>query len=1573
MITVSFESESLLSLAQERAPFLVVPFLTRGEVSYTTARHLTQKSRLARPPTALRETASDGRLIPTPDIRKITAAGGVGLKELGVIRGSKLFSLIISPFDYDEAGNIISSYGLIEIRLTSSFPFPDKPEDISRALKRKTLRAIREKIPATSGSRIRIVVSEDGIYRITGKELEAAGVTLTGFTPENITLWNRGRQIPILLETGGKNAFTADCAFEFYGTANRLNCPDGRPDMYRDPFSSENIYFLTVDSAVAVQRFIFESGAQGRADDATDLTDNSFSQSTHLEEDQRYDRLDASDMDQPSERRDHWFWTSVPSQGLKRLSFRIAYPDTTAMRPLQVRAAFHGLTASERFSSADEPVACRHAAELFINETRMLGTEWYGQTANIVGAGVERRIPQSILHHGVNTLSVYNAGSGSPGASELALNWIDLTYQRLYAADHDYLKFSAPPGSKPGLYKFLIRNFSAPSISVFRPNGSKFKDLTVKKAEEDGTGSGYAVSLQVYVQSPEEEFIAVADIGKLTPARIETDLNACLYSYDYSAECVIVTSGRITNMSRSKGDGIDPINRLVSWYESRGIKTLVVSAEQIYDEFNFGIKSPVAIRSFLSYAYHNWSAPPGYVLLAGNGGRNPNRDPDDLIPTMMMQTYNFGAAASDNYLVCIDGEDPLPDIAIGRIPATKEAELAAAVDKIIASSSRGNLGWQNNVVLVAGEEAEFHRQTDSLARSVVPPSFFVKRVYTSVKDAEADSKYFGGTERLAGQVNEGAILVNYMGHGGGAVWADNGILTNDDVSRLSNAGKFPFVASMTCFTGAFDGGTGPPLASTLLFAAGKGAVGILASSGLGWLLNDFFLDRELISSLLDTSFAGYGVGFSVMLAKARYYASSFFWPQAVSMLNQFNLIGDPGTVLSIPTESLRVDLESHIVLPGRDIKGTISGAPPNGKAVIQLTYCGGEVVSLAETEVDANGCGSFSIGSPDGSKSPSQLRVYAYNHSDHASASANLSDDAAYLSVENISAFLRGKEVRIKISGTIKTDKLLVSAAFDGKVYAAGATVGLAPKFSFLLPLSLAGANEYSSTFDVSTDTLRPGDTIKGLLMVRFSDGAQDSSLEASCVVAGAADVSAYSRQGYPNINTSISAVSDSVIRIQGMVYKWSSDNVRNVRVDFYEGSDSSGTFLGSTRIDLDSTRATKASVPITLPFGQHNLSMSVVFDSLTEGYDVDPGDNCASNNIFVNLLSADSTGNVTLDSIATLSGADPGGIYRVDTSLPSLFHQPFLNMARFRNGDSRFIHFVPVRARSRTNYSLSLNMSNLDSVSEAGAGSIRLYCYDLRTRTLNLVGGNCVGGILTCDLSEPGTFTAAFSSDKSPPRLSLSVGDQFFTNGDFVPPDPRFFIIISDESGVDLRKGSFSISLDERAVDASVVVIPDSIDNPNSVGVALQLQLREGRHAVQVTARDASGNISPPAEVEFTVRSDFSLRVFGAYPNPFTDHTLIALELTSGNPIDEVELKIFSVSGRLVRTIRYPSSNPLESLGLLQGGTGVPTSVGYHEAWWDGTDNYGNQVSNGVYFCRIRIKSDGATLEEILKVARLR
>ena len=123
----------------------------------------------------------------------------------------------------------------------------------------------------------------------------------------------------------------------------------------------------------------------------------------------------------------------------------------------------------------------------------------------------------------------------------------------------------------------------------------------------------------------------------------------------------------------------------------------------------------------------------------------------------------------------------------------------------------------------------------------------------------------------------------------------------------------------------------------------------------------------------------------------------------------------------------------------------------------------------------------------------------------------------------------------------------------------------------------------------------------------------------------------------------------------------------------------------------------------------------------------------------------------------------------------------------------------------------------------------------------------------------------------------------------------------------------------------------------------------------------DTNGN-TREIQLEFAVANGFNVEVYGNYPNPFEDETIISFDVVTGPLLDEFSIKIYTVSGRLIRTF-YDNDHPNDNL----------RETGYHEVLWDGLDEDGYPVANGVYFAIVKAVSNGKSVEKTLKLARLK
>jgi flagellar hook assembly protein FlgD len=131
------------------------------------------------------------------------------------------------------------------------------------------------------------------------------------------------------------------------------------------------------------------------------------------------------------------------------------------------------------------------------------------------------------------------------------------------------------------------------------------------------------------------------------------------------------------------------------------------------------------------------------------------------------------------------------------------------------------------------------------------------------------------------------------------------------------------------------------------------------------------------------------------------------------------------------------------------------------------------------------------------------------------------------------------------------------------------------------------------------------------------------------------------------------------------------------------------------------------------------------------------------------------------------------------------------------------------------------------------------------------------------------------------------------------------------------------------------------------------------GEYAVQAMAIDTSENIAhlvpPEAEpLTFRVEEEVELESVMNAPNPFSDTTAFSYSLTQA--ADKVTIKIYTLRGRLVRTLE-------QNLPRWQ----------YNEEFWDGRDEEGNKLASGTYFYRFTVNSGDKKIEKIGKLAIIR
>jgi hypothetical protein len=208
--------------------------------------------------------------------------------------------------------------------------------------------------------------------------------------------------------------------------------------------------------------------------------------------------------------------------------------------------------------------------------------------------------------------------------------------------------------------------------------------------------------------------------------------------------------------------------------------TKAVSLEEVYEQFGHGEVSPEAIKEFLEYAYHFWTAPSlRYVLLLGDASYDPKDNLQtgvkDWLPGFPIRT-SYLWTVSDPAYSSVNGEDLLPDIAIGRLPAGSVDEAQRMVEKTLSYENGGG-SLDGPAVLVADNAdlaGNFEANADEIASTLLA-SRNPTKIYYSAEGLN--------TRPLIRQAfDDGESLMSYVGHGGTTVWATENIFNYQDVN-----------------------------------------------------------------------------------------------------------------------------------------------------------------------------------------------------------------------------------------------------------------------------------------------------------------------------------------------------------------------------------------------------------------------------------------------------------------------------------------------------------------------------------------------------------------------------------------------------------------------------------------------------------------------------------------------------------------------------------------------------------------------------------------------------------------------
>lgn len=399
--------------------------------------------------------------------------------------------------------------------------------------------------------------------------------------------------------------------------------------------------------------------------------------------------------------------------------------------------------------------------------------------------------------------------------------------------------------------------------------------------------------------------------------------------------------------------------RLAQFHKSNSnLNTKVVTVNTIYEEFSSGKQDVSAIRNFVRYVYMN--APDSnrkvkYLNMFGDTNNDYVNElaSENKVPAFYYLSYKRSSSANfhthtsfvtDDFFVLmdddegniIDGNYSGLDIAVGRMTVGNTQQANQTIDKVVSYHKVENTGrWKNNYIALAddddnGGDYVLQEALNEMVESLetYKPFFNVNKIYTDAYVQEitpGGARYPKAKADFLQAINNGALMVNYLGHGGEYGLAQERLLETFDIDGLRNGDRLPLFAIITCEYTRFDNPNDLSGGERLFLKPDGGAIGLIATTRKITILNANDFTKRLSEILFSYNSNEYpSIGEALRVTKNQFENSD----KAVVFC-----IGDPALKLAIPKP--KVELTHINEVP-------ISSTAPVLRA-LDLIKLGGEV------------------------------------------------------------------------------------------------------------------------------------------------------------------------------------------------------------------------------------------------------------------------------------------------------------------------------------------------------------------------------------------------------------------------------------------------------------------------------------------------------------------------------------------------------------------------------------------------------------------------------------------------------
>ena len=371
---------------------------------------------------------------------------------------------------------------------------------------------------------------------------------------------------------------------------------------------------------------------------------------------------------------------------------------------------------------------------------------------------------------------------------------------------------------------------------------------------------------------------------------------------------------------------------------------VIVTPDQIYNEFSSGAQDITAIRQFVRM-YYQTSHPPQYLLLLGTGSyRQKDRyDPTNTVLVPTFETYNswsyiysktgddFYALLDDNEgVISTDGDtDGLVDVGVGRLTVKNIGEATGVVNKIqqyynrveptsscCDQATQNTPDWRNWIALIADDanpnssgEEDFLGQQETNAAKIqqTAPTYNIDKIYEDAYPVEAvpgGRRYPDVNTAINNRVAKGALIMGYSGHGDVLELSHEVIITINQIQQWNNINNMPLFFTATCEFSRYDDPALESAGEDILLNPNGGGIALFTTTRVAYVQDGRALGPPFYATAIDSFVNGRRptLGDIIRITKNNVGQSYL----------HFSLLGDPAVTLSYPKQNTSpVSVNTH--------------------------------------------------------------------------------------------------------------------------------------------------------------------------------------------------------------------------------------------------------------------------------------------------------------------------------------------------------------------------------------------------------------------------------------------------------------------------------------------------------------------------------------------------------------------------------------------------------------------------------------------------------------------------------------